>query len=312
MFLKFKKAVWSANSLLILLKPIFAVRRPKRKDSSRTGPAAGEYHPNLQKKIIPMHEAAKTFLVDLLLQNEEVKKFPQDFLKTAMNWTRLWLAAEDDVLTKAVIDSPGNEPLKTALIEQKLPGLLQNEAFTQQLQNMLAQYSMQKARVKNIVDNSTVDVQGNVKIGDKNALSDDAYDQKNTVKGSSVKAGGDVHIGDEIMHAGGNIHFGDIHYHAPVSTGRTDTPTPPASAPVAKDLRTLIAAARTGEAITKLMQYSEQHAPELENDVLLISTRWESLKRRERMGVLSYSEVNLERNQINNALLGLISELPAG
>ncbi|HOY08420.1 MAG TPA: hypothetical protein PLO67_23590 [Saprospiraceae bacterium] len=256
-----------------------------------------------------MHEAAKTFLVDLLLQNEEIKKFPQDFLTNTTNWVRSWLAAEDDVLTKAVLDSPGNEPLKAALIEQKLPALLQNELFTQQLQNMLGQYSIQKARVKNMVDNATVEVQGNVKIGDKNPLSGDVYDQKNTLKGSTLKAGGDVHIGDEILHAGGNIHFGDIHYHAPVTTGKPDTP---ASAPIAKELRALIAAARTGEAITKFVQYAEQHTPELTNEILLISTRWESLKRRERMGVVSYSDVNIERNQVNNALLGLIGELPAG
>ena len=256
-----------------------------------------------------MHEAAKIFFVDFLLRKEEVEKLPQEFLNNAINWIRLWLAAEDDVLTQAVIDSPGNEMLKTALVEQKLPALLQNEAFNRQLQSMLAQYSMQKTRVKNAVDHSAADVQGNIKIGDKNPLPGEVYDQKNTVKGSTLKAGGDMHIGDEILQAGGNIHFGDIHYHAPVSAaGHTQSSsTPPA--PVAKDLRALIAAARTGDAIAQLVQYAEQHAPELANEVLLISTRWENLKRRERMGVLSYSEVNVERNQVNNALLGLIGEL---
>jgi hypothetical protein len=241
-----------------------------------------------------MQDAARIFLFDLIVESEDGQKKSPDFLLAATKWMRSWFAPDGDLSAQMIFDLAGNELLKKALIEQKLPGLLQNQQFKTELQNMLAQDSTQKISMKNVIENARVEVQGNAKIGDTGVSSGDAYDQKNILKSSNIQAGG-------------NIHFGDIHYHQTPPDAKAATPD--AAAPLAKELRKLIASARTAEAITLLVRHAEQSAPDLQNEVLAISARWENLKRRERMGILSYSEVNVERNQLNSALLGLIGEL---
>jgi hypothetical protein len=254
-----------------------------------------------------MQDAARIFLFDLIVESEDGQKKSPDFLLAATKWMRSWFAPDGDLSAQMIFDLAGNELLKKALIEQKLPGLLQNQQFKTELQNMLAQDSTQKISMKNVIENARVEVQGNAKIGDTGVSSGDAYDQKNILKSSNIQAGGDFRLGDDIIQAGGNIHFGDIHYHQTPPDAKAATPD--AAAPLAKELRKLIASARTAEAITLLVRHAEQSAPDLQNEVLAISARWENLKRRERMGILSYSEVNVERNQLNSALLGLIGEL---
>lgn len=50
---------------------------------------------------------------------------------------------------------------------------------------------------KNIV-HCIIHANGNVHIGDTGSSSGDNYEEKNAVKGSNIKAGGDFHLGDVI------------------------------------------------------------------------------------------------------------------
>ncbi len=255
-----------------------------------------------------MLDAAKTLLIDLLLENDAVKNLSPDFVSASNQWLRNWLQRDSDAITRAILDSAGNEPLKKLMVEEKLPALLQNASFSQELLQLFAQYAQQKERQKNVVENSQIDVKGNAVIGDNGPSVDDGYDQKNKVSGSTLSAGGDVRVGDQNLQAGGNIHFGDIHYHG--------APPPAASRPggtisstTAQQLRDLVASGRTGDAIAQLRTHTEQNDTHLRDEVSQLSARWENLKRRERIGVINYSEATLERNQLNNALLELIGGL---
>jgi hypothetical protein len=49
-----------------------------------------------------------------------------------------------------------------------------------------------------VVTNAEIDIKGNVHIGDKSNASGDNYIEKNILKGGTLKAGGDFHLGDDL------------------------------------------------------------------------------------------------------------------
>ncbi|MBL7795126.1 MAG: hypothetical protein JNJ90_01375 [Saprospiraceae bacterium] len=146
-----------------------------------------------------MFDLAKKYVLDLILANEEVKKFPEDFVTTSMKWIRSWFLIDGDPVVKTVLDSPGNEAVTTALVEKELSKLLKNETFKQELEAWIAEYATQKQKIKNVMKNTDMDIQGNVHIGDRGNFADVDYDQKNIVKGSNIKTGSDFRLGDEVV-----------------------------------------------------------------------------------------------------------------
>jgi hypothetical protein len=189
-----------------------------------------------------------------------------------------------------------------------LEDALEEPEFQKELEKQLSAFEAQKSRIKNVVENTDIDVQGSVHIGDRGNLYGEPYDQKNTIKGSTIKAGGDFRLGDDIVQAGGNVHLGDIHYHGAIPADKpAGSPHPPV---IAKTLRDLVASARTEEAISKLIDYVETHAPHLLDEALQLSAPWGALQRKERIGVLSGPEATVERNQVNNGVLEVIRQLP--
>ena len=87
--------------------------------------------------------------------------------------------------------------VKKDIIDDKLADLKDNGQFQKELSERLAAFERQKARLKNVVSDTDIDVKGSVHIGDKGTSSGDNYDEKNVVKGSNIKAGGDFRLGDE-------------------------------------------------------------------------------------------------------------------
>jgi len=147
-----------------------------------------------------MFDIAKKFLLDLVLENDEVKKFPTDFVTASMKWVRSWFLI-DDASAEIVLDMPKSETTdkaKTKLVETKLPKLLENETAKTELEKLLnAAPEDYRKKVKNLLENANVDVQGSVVIGDVGQSSGDDYDEKNVVRGSTIKAGGDFRLGDQ-------------------------------------------------------------------------------------------------------------------
>ncbi len=235
---------------------------------------------------MPFIETATTYVLDALLQNEEFKKFPQDFVTESVKWVRSWFI-KDDPITEAVVNLPGNEAAKEAIVKAKLPALLEQPDFKKELEAKLAEYERHAATIQ--TDNS----------------------QRQSVDGNTVSAGGNVNFSPQQYAAHGNIQVTNYHY---------TSPPPPEAPPIAviskpivsngvKDsLRNLIGNNQIKEAIALLKGVSAVDA-EFQKMVLHQSANWENLRHDEMMGIIGHSEAGLVRNKIVNALLGLINEL---
>ena len=93
-------------------------------------------------------EKATGFILNLLLENEEVKKFPQDFITASMQWVRSWFLT-DDPETEKVVNSNQPPAVKQAVIEAKLEYLLKNPQFEQELKARLGEYEWHSAKTFN-------------------------------------------------------------------------------------------------------------------------------------------------------------------
>ncbi len=82
--------------------------------------------------------------------------------------------------------------VKRNIIEDKLADLQGNTQFIQELTERLAAFDQHKSRLKNVVSDADIDVQGDVHIGDKGSASGDHYDEKDVIKGGNIKAGGGI------------------------------------------------------------------------------------------------------------------------
>lgn len=97
-----------------------------------------------------------------------------------------------------MVESDSPAVAKEAILKVKLSELLKNPQFAQELNEHLAAYTIQRSRIKNVAVDAQIEAQGNVHIGDKGAAGDTtAYDEKNVIKGGSLKAGQDFHLGDD-------------------------------------------------------------------------------------------------------------------
>ena len=138
-----------------------------------------------------------TYILGIITQNKEVKKFPKDFVTSSMKFVRSWFLIDDPVITSIVENPALPEDVKKPVIEAKLNALKDNPEFMKALATQLAEYQVQRERLKNVVDGSEIEVVGNVHIGDKGKSSGDDFDQKNVIKSSKIKVGGDFRLGDD-------------------------------------------------------------------------------------------------------------------
>ncbi|PHN04304.1 hypothetical protein [Flavilitoribacter nigricans] len=76
-------------------------------------------------------------------------------------------------------------------------------------------------------------------------------------------------------------------------------------------LQNFIALGNTAEAIQQLRALKPALGESLQNEITLQSARFESYSRDRRNGVLSNEEENIQLARINDALLGIIQQLPA-
>jgi hypothetical protein len=98
-----------------------------------------------------MLETATKFVLGLITENEEVKKFPHDFVTASMKWIRSWFLTDDDPATKKVLESDQPAEAKKATIEAKIQSLQQNPVFQQELTERLQGYTAHIANSKNVV-----------------------------------------------------------------------------------------------------------------------------------------------------------------
>jgi hypothetical protein len=72
------------------------------------------------------------------------------------------------------------------------------------------------------------------------------------------------------------------------------------------DIKKLIQQGKLEQAIKSLLIYAEGKDESLHNDVILQSSRYNSLARDEMQGIIPYDRAQLTKNQITNGLLGII------
>ena len=142
---------------------------------------------------------ATKFILDLLTDNEELKKFPKEFTDEAVKWIKSWFLKPEEPKINAKLEDPDKSiEVKKDIIQDKLADLKDNAQFQQELTARLAAFEQQRARLKNVVHDANMDVTGSVHIGDKGSVSGDNYDEKNIVKGGTIKVGGDFRMGDDM------------------------------------------------------------------------------------------------------------------
>jgi hypothetical protein len=230
---------------------------------------------------MPLIEKATAYVLGALLQNEEFKKIPQDFISASVEWVRSWFL-KDDPKTEAKLSSDKSIDYKHGVVESKLEDLLENPQFQQELESQLAEYERHAAAVQHI-SNRTASIENS---------------QVNTGGGAIHQAGRDIQI---------------IHHYASQPSGEAAKPVVPVTKPIAgaavkEALQKIVGAGETKNAIDWLNELSTGHE-EFRKLVLAQSNKWDAVKRQEMMGTLSFSEAMLERNKIVSAVLDLIGEL---
>lgn len=253
-----------------------------------------------------MLETATKYVLDLLTENEELKKFPKEFTDEAVKWVKSWFLKPEDPKTNAKLEDPHKSmEVKKDIVQDKLDDLKDNPQFTKELAERLAAFEQQRVRLKNAVLDADIDVKGSVHIGDKGSAAGEPYDEKNLIKGGTIKAGGDFRLGDDVFSDNQNVHI----VHNYFGGGKGQEKTPPPHEGVKSELKNLLRKEKTEEVIERLLDLTESHDKDLNNNVLLLSARFNRINNQEHKGVISNAEAGIERNKINAALASLMDDL---
>jgi len=250
-------------------------------------------------------EKATNFILNILAEDETIKSFPKEFIASSTQWIQSWFLKDDPKIATKLKDPERSTDNKKGLIENKLEDKLDDPSFKAALEEQLATFEQQKSRAKNVLDQANVEVQGSVHIGDTGSSADEGYDEKNIIKGSTIKAGGDFRLGDEVITGNKQVNITHNHYTASTQSGDA-TAAPVPSLPA--ELKILLAKEKTTEVIDRLLDLSEGKDKDLNQTVLLLSARYTRIKSQEDKGVITVADAGIERNKINVSLVNLIDE----
>ena len=291
-----------------------------------------------------MLEIVTKYVLDLLTENEELKKFPAAFVNESVKWVKSWFLTPEDPKTNAKLEDPNKSmEVKKDIIQDKLADLNENPQFVKELTEKLKGFEQQRARLKNVVADADIDIKGSVHIGDKGTSSGDNYDEKNVIKGGSIKAGGDFWLGDDIVQ--GNTIINNFHNkeydkaqlekdfisrkeledtfsgleqdvkafylandpHGLFAEHYAQSPkAPPQYSSLKTLLQQLIKKEKIEEALDLFMDEAEKQGLDCFDELLLLSARFNRAQRNERKGT---DNPQTERNRINDALITLIKDL---
>jgi len=249
---------------------------------------------------------ALEYILGIITESEEVKKLPKDFVTASVQWIRPLFLQDDPKTAAKLADPRRSTESKKAIIEVKLEDLQENPVFVKELREHVAAFELQKRRLKNVAMNADIVARGDVHIGDKGNSSSDHYDEKNIIKGGTIKAGGDFRLGDDVVSGNENVQI--VHNYFGSSKGKGPLPSFP-NANLKTELKNLLRKEKTEEVLERLLDLSEGEDEELNTKVLLLSARLYRINGQENKGVISNAEAGIERNKINEALVRLIDEL---
>ena len=143
-------------------------------------------------------ETATKYILDLLTENEELKKFPKEFVTESAKWVKSWFLTPEDPKATAKLEDP-QKPIevKKDIIEDKLAELKDNPVFMQELTAQLTAYAAEKRKSFNTIEDAEITAKGNFHQGNTGGTSSSDADDKNTIKRTKINVEGDFRQGDD-------------------------------------------------------------------------------------------------------------------
>lgn len=143
-------------------------------------------------------ETAAAYILNIITENEEVKKFPKEFVTESAKWVKSWFLTPEYPKATAKLEDP-QKPIevKKDIIEDKLAELKGNPVFMQELTAQLTAYATEKRKSYNTIEDAEITAKGNFHQGNTGGTSNSDADDKNTIKRTKINIDGDFRQGDD-------------------------------------------------------------------------------------------------------------------
>ncbi len=141
-------------------------------------------------------ENASAYILALLTEDETIKSFPKEFIAESAKWVKSWFL-KDDPMTTTLVNNPALPPeAKKAVVDAKLKTLDDAGALPAELSQRIEAFLQEKAQIKNVMVGGSIDVKGDVHVGDTEGGNDARLTEKNVLKNVTVKTDGSFRLGD--------------------------------------------------------------------------------------------------------------------
>ena len=248
---------------------------------------------------------AAAYILDIVTENEDFKKFPKEFVGESVKWVKSWFLTPEDPKATAKLEDPKKSiEVKKDIIGDKLDDLKENPQFMKELEAQLHALAAAKRTLLNVIEDSDVEVKGNFRQGNTGGASKSTADETNIVKRSKIVVGGDFRQGDDIQQ--GNTIVNN-HYHG-VSPSATSA-VPPQYNDLKKALNDLLSKGKTLEVVNRLLEHTERTDADAYQITLNLSGQHHRLERQDTSGIMGFENARLERNRLSNALIQVIDGL---
>jgi Effector-associated domain 11 len=250
-------------------------------------------------------ETAAEYILGILVEDDNFKKFPKEFMGESVKWVKSWFLTPEDSKTTAKLEDPKKSvEYKKDIIDDKLEELKDNATFMQELTTKIHAYEAHKRTSLNTIDDTELDVKGSFRQGNTGGESSNKATEQNTIKRSKITVGGDFRQGDDIQT--GKTIINNNYYGGAMPKGEK---APPQYSSLKNELKTLVAQNKTVLVFNKLLDYLERQDETHYNTVLLLFGQYNRLNEKENGGLVSFGDANIERNRLNNALIATIDGL---
>jgi hypothetical protein len=254
-------------------------------------------------------ETAAEYILGILVEDDNFKKFPKEFMGESVKWVKSWFLTPEDPKTTAKLEDPKKSiEYKKDIIDDKLEELMTNTAFMQELIIKIQAYEAHKRTIMNTIDDTELDVKGSFRQGniggETSGESSNKATEQNTIKRSKITVGGDFRQGDDIQT--GKTIINNNFYGGATPQGEK---APPQYNSLKSELKALVAQNKTTAVFNKLLDYLERQDEGNYNIVLLLFGQYNRLNEKENGGLVSFADANIERNRLNNGLIATIDGL---
>jgi Effector-associated domain 11 len=243
-------------------------------------------------------ETTTKFVLDLLTENEELKKFPQEFISESVKWVKSWFLTPEDPKSTAKLADPNKSiEVKKDIIEDKLAELKDNALFMKELAAKMAAFEQQKTTKRSIIEGGSFKIKGNAHVGSVDASNQQQVDEENVLKNTHFEVDGDFHLGNT-----SHLIHNPFNRNAP-----ENTPIQPKN--LKSVLKTLLRNGKTAEVFDKLLDLTENKDADTHQTVLVLSAQFNRLNTQENKGVIGNQEATIARNGLNDSLVSVIDGL---